>query len=100
MFTSSPAARPALGLDPRDGTLHIGVTNDIARRIHEHRQGIGSRFVEKYRVTRLVHIGPHEEIAHSIQREKTLKEWPRAWKVRLIERGNPEWEDLHDELNG
>ena len=84
----------------KNGTLYIGVTNDIARRIHEHRQGIGSRFVKKYRVTRLVHIESHEEIAHAIQREKTLKEWPRAWKIRLIEGGNPEWEDLYNVLNG
>ena len=84
----------------RDGTLYIGVTNDIARRVHEHRQGVGSRFVEKYRVNRLVHMEPHGEIADAIQREKTLKEWPRAWKIRLIEGGNPEWEDLYDVLNG
>ena len=84
----------------KNGTLYIGVTNNIARRVHEHRQGIGSRFVEKYRVTRLVHMEPREEIADAIQREKTLKEWPRARKVRLIERGNLEWEDLYDVLNG
>ena len=84
----------------KNGTLYIGVTNDIARRVHEHRQGTGSRLVKKYRVTRLVHIEPREEIAHAIQREKTLKEWPRAWKIRLIERGNPEWDDLYTVLNG
>ena len=89
--TSSLAARTA---------LYIGVTNDIARHVDEHRQGIGSRFVKKYRITLLVHIEPHEEIALAIQREKTLKEWPRAWKIRLIERGNSEWEDLYDILNG
>src|SRR3546814_18874830 len=48
---------------------------------------------------RLVHVEPHEEIAGAIQREKTLKEWPRAWKIRLIERGNPEWEDLYERMN-
>ena len=84
----------------RNGTLYIGVTNDIARRVHEHRQGVGSKFVRKYRVTRLVHMEPHEEVGQAIQREKTLKEWPRAWKIRLIEGGNPEWEDLYDVLNG
>ena len=83
----------------KHGTLYIGVTNDIARRVREHRQGRGSRFVKRYRVTRLVHVETHDEIAHAIQREKTMKEWPRAWKIRLIESGNPEWEDLYDRLN-
>jgi putative endonuclease len=76
------------------------VTNNIARRVWEHRQGRGSRFVEKYGITRLVFVESHEEIEAAIQREKTLKEWQRAWKIQLIERGNPEWEDLYDRLNG
>jgi putative endonuclease len=84
----------------KNGTLYIGVTNDIARRVGEHRQSRGSRFVQKYRVTRLVHVETHEEIERAIPREKTMKEWPRAWKIRLIERSNPEWEDLYDRLNG
>jgi len=83
----------------KHGTLYIGVTNDIARRVWQHRRGLGSRFVKKYRVTRLVHVEPHAEIERAIQREKTLKEWPRAWKIRLIERANPEWDDLYDRLN-
>ena len=82
------------------GTLYIGVTNDIARRVWEHRQGRGSRFVQKYRVTRLVYVETHGEIARAIQREKTMKEWPRAWKIRLIEGGNPEWEDLYERIGG
>jgi putative endonuclease len=84
----------------KHGTLYIGVTNDIARRVWEHRQGRGSRFVKRYRVSRLVYVEIHSEIARAIQREKTMKEWPRAWKIRLIERANPEWENLHDLLNG
>ncbi|GAB4237424.1 MAG: GIY-YIG nuclease family protein [Kiloniellaceae bacterium] len=84
----------------KHGTLYIGVTNDIARRVWEHRQGRGSKFVQKYRVTRLVHVEAHEEIEQAIQREKSLKEWHRTWKIQLIERDNPEWEDLHDRLNG
>lgn len=83
----------------KNGTLYIGVTNDIARRVWEHRQGTGSRFVKKYRVARLVHAEPYEEIERAIQREKTMKEWPRAWKIRLIERANPEWDDLYERLN-
>src|SRR3546814_350097 len=84
----------------KHGTLYIGVTNDIARRIWQHRQGVGSRFARRYRVTRLVHVETHEEIARAIQREKTMKEWPRAWKVRLIERDNPEWEDRQRVVEG
>jgi len=84
----------------KHGTLTIGVTNDIARRVWDHRQGQGSRFVRRYRVTRLVHVDTHEEIACAIQREKTMKAWPRAWKIRLIERDNPDWDDLYDRVNG
>jgi putative endonuclease len=84
----------------KHGTLYIGVTNDIGRRVWEHRQGIGSRFVQKYQVTRLVYVEAHEEIARAIQREKSMKEWSRAWKVQLIERDNPEWDDIYDRLNG
>ena len=69
----------------KHGTLYIGVTNDIARRVWEHRQGRGSQFVKRYRVTRLVHLEPYQEIARAIQREKTMKEWPRAWKIRLAQ---------------
>ena len=84
----------------KKGTLYIGVTNDIVRRIWEHRQGRGSRFVQQHDVTRLAHVETHEDIERPIQREKTMKEWPRAWKIRLIERGNPEWDDLYDRLIG
>lgn len=83
----------------KNGTLYIGVTNDIIRRVWEHRQGRGSKFVRKYEVNRLVHVEQHAQIARAIQREKTMKEWPRAWKIRLIERTNPEWIDLYDRLN-
>ena len=84
----------------KNGTLYIGVTNNIARRVWEHRQGRGSNFVRKYRVTRLVYLETFDEIERAIQREKTIKEWPRAWKIRVVERDNPEWEDLYDRLNG
>lgn len=81
------------------GTLYIGVTNDIARRVWEHRNGKGSEFAKQYRVHRLVYFEPHEDIRLAIQREKTLKEWKRAWKIALIEKDNPEWRDLYEELN-
>ncbi len=83
----------------KNGTLYIGVTSNLARRIFEHRQGRGSRFVQKYRVKRLVYIEPHEDVERAIQREKTMKEWPRAWKIRQIEGGNPEWNDLYEDIN-
>jgi len=84
----------------KNGTLYIGVTNDITRRAWEHRQGRGSRIVQKYRVTRLVYVEVHDDIERAIQREKTMKEWLRAWKLQLIEKSNPEWDDLYDHLNG
>src|SRR3546814_13319596 len=84
----------------KHGTLYIGITNDVARRIWEHRQGLGSRFVKRYGVTRLVYVELHDEIAHAIQRGKKMKEWPRAWKLRLTERDNPVGDDIYDRLNG
>jgi putative endonuclease len=75
------------------------VTNDIGRRAWEHRQGSGSAFTAQYRLTRLVFIERHEDIVTAIQREKSLKHWPRAWKSDLIETLNPGWEDLFDRLN-
>ena len=83
----------------KHGTLYIGVTNDLARRVWEHREGKGSRFTAKHKVHRLVYVEPFEEIERAIQREKTMKEWPRAWKIRQIEKDNPEWDDLYDLLN-
>jgi putative endonuclease len=81
------------------GTLYIGVTNDIARRAWEHRQDKGSAFTSQYRPTRLVFMERHEDIAIAIQREKSLRRWPRAWKLDLIEAVNPGWDDLFDRLN-
>lgn len=83
----------------KHGTLYIGVTSNMARRAWEHREGTGSRFARRYKVHRLVHVEPFGDIVTAIQREKRLKEWPRAWKVQLIEKTNPEWRDLYDVLN-
>lgn len=82
----------------RNGTLYTGVTNDIARRIWEHRQGSGSRFTRRYGIHRLVYLEVHDIAAVAIQREKTLKEWPRAWKLAQIEKDNPDWDDLYEHL--
>jgi len=81
------------------GTLYVGVTNDIGRRAWEHRQGVGSMFTSRYRLTRLVYIERHEEILTAIRREKRFRHWPRQWKLNLIEAQNPSWEDLFERLN-
>ena len=81
------------------GTLYIGVTNDLARRVYEHREGVGSAFARKYGVHRLVHYEVFEDIQNAIHREKRLKKWNRRWKIDLIEAGNPRWDDLHETLN-
>ena len=84
----------------RNGTLYVGVTNDIGRRSFEHRTGQGARFTRLYRVHRLVWMEPYDSITAAIAREKQIKGWNRAWKLRLIERDNPQWIDLHDTLAG
>jgi len=83
----------------RNGTLYVGVSNDLVRRVWEHRQGIGG-FTTKYGVTRLVYFEDTPNVTAAIQREKNLKHWSRAWKIALIERANPEWGDLYDEIAG
>ena len=82
----------------RNGTLYIGVTNDIARRVFEHRQGTASKFTLKYGVTKLVHAEILNSPQDAIQRETNLKKWPREWKLELIEKNNPDWVDLYETL--
>jgi putative endonuclease len=82
----------------RNGTLYIGVTNDIAARLDLHRQGKGSEFVQRYSVYNLVYVESYTHVEEALQREKQLKKWNRAWKLRLIEQDNPEWRDLTDFL--
>ncbi len=81
-----------------NGTLYLGVTNDIARRAWEHREGLVEGFTKRYDLTQLVYAERYEEIATAIQRERTLKHWRRAWKVRLIRKQNPDWNDLYETL--
>jgi putative endonuclease len=81
------------------GTLYIGVTNDLAFRIWQHREGDGSGFCREYGVYRLVHYEVFEDISNAIHREKRLKKWNRRWKIELIEAGNPRWDDLYETLN-
>ena len=77
-----------------NGTLYCGVTNDLARRIAEHRSGTGNSFTRRYNVFRLVWFEPHTDISEAILREKRIKGWRRAWKIDLIESGNPLWHDF------
>ncbi|HWY14898.1 MAG TPA: GIY-YIG nuclease family protein [Rhizomicrobium sp.] len=84
----------------RNGTLYIGVTNDLARRCYEHREGLMPGFTRKYDVNRLVHVESFSDIGLAIQREKRLKKWNRRWKLGLIEKTNPQWLDLYQTLNG
>ena len=81
-----------------NGTLYVGITSDLARRIWEHREGVIEGFTKRYGLKRLVYVEHHDDIRTAIQREKSLKRWPRAWKVRLIRAENPSWDDLHDRL--
>ncbi|MEQ8783790.1 MAG: GIY-YIG nuclease family protein [Roseibium album] len=76
------------------GTLYVGVTNALLKRLYEHREGRGSAFTAKYGAHRLVYFEIHEEIEQAIKREKQIKRWKRAWKISLIEERNPNWDDL------
>ncbi|WP_181706763.1 GIY-YIG nuclease family protein [Chthonobacter rhizosphaerae] len=83
-----------------NGVLYTGVTNDLVRRVFEHRKGTVPGFTRKYGCKRLIWYERHEDIRDAIHREKRIKTWLRAWKVRLILEENPEWEDLWGELVG
>ena len=82
----------------RHGTLYIGVTNSLQKRIDQHRNGEGSSFVKTYGVFRLVYVESYDRADEAIAREKQLKRWKRDWKIELIERENLEWRDLSDLL--
>jgi putative endonuclease len=82
----------------RNGTLYIGYTDDLSRRLIEHRAGVNSRFAAKYGVHRLVYFEAHETRESAWTRERRMKKWLRVWKLELIERFNPGWDDLTDRL--
>jgi putative endonuclease len=82
-----------------NGTLYTGVTSDIARRAWEHRAGLVKGFTKRYGLTLLVYTEFYEDIRDAIQREKNMKHYSRAWKVRLVLDGNPDWRDLYEDLN-
>ena len=82
----------------KDGAIYIGVTNDIVRRIYEHRIKAVPGFTSKYNITRLVWFEIYDDPISAISREKELKKWKRAWKIQLIESQNPQWDDLYESI--
>ena len=82
----------------KDGVTYIGVTNDLVRRIYEHRTKAVPGFTSRYNITRLVRFEIYDDPISAISREKELKKWKRSWKVRLIETQNPEWDDLYESI--
>ena len=83
-----------------NGTLYTGVTNDLIRRTHEHRTHAAKGFTDRYNLERLVWFEQHTDPTEAIEREKAIKKWNRAWKVELIEKDNPNWNDLWPEIAG
>jgi putative endonuclease len=83
----------------KNGTLYVGVTSDLVKRISEHKQNIIDGFTKKYGVHILVYYEIHEDVREAITREKRIKKWNRSWKLRLIEENNPGWRDLYNELS-
>jgi putative endonuclease len=82
----------------KNGTLYIGVTSDLAKRVWEHKNNIVEGFTKEYRVHQLVWFELHKSMESAILREKRLKEWKRKWKLALIERTNPNWQDLYPKI--
>ncbi|WP_457671293.1 GIY-YIG nuclease family protein [Thiolapillus sp.] len=82
----------------RNGTLYTGATSNLIKRVWEHKSNVVQGFTSKYGVHRLVWYELHEDMASAIQREKAIKHWKRAWKIRVIEEKNPQWRDLYPGL--
>src|SRR5258706_5442928 len=81
------------------GTLYVGITNDLVRRVSEHRNDVVKGFTCEHQTHRLVWYEAHSEVCEAITREKLIKKWHRDWKINLIQRMNPEWDDLYDAIN-
>ncbi|MDD5011686.1 MAG: GIY-YIG nuclease family protein [Phycisphaerae bacterium] len=84
----------------RNGTLYIGITNDLLKRVYEHKNNLIEGFTKKYNVHNLVYYEIHNDASVAITREKQLKKWNRPWKIELIENKNPDWKDLYNNLSG
>ena len=82
----------------RNGTLYIGVTSDLIKRVWQHKNKLVPGFTTKYKVNKLVYYEQHSDIVEAIKREKTLKTWLRKWKLQLIEKNNPNWIDLYESI--
>jgi putative endonuclease len=82
----------------KQGTLYLGVTRDLVRRVYEHKEKIIPGFTSRYAVDRLVWFECYDDPTNAIEREKDIKKWRRAWKIRLIEQDNPDWTDLYPEI--
>ncbi len=80
------------------GTLYVGVTNDLPVRTAQHKQGLADSFTKRYKLDKLVYYEVFDDIRDAIKREKQLKEWKRAWKIRLIKTENPEWRDFSEDF--
>jgi putative endonuclease len=80
------------------GTLYIGVTNNLKKRVFEHKSDLVKGSTNKYQIHNLVYFETHNNINEALKREKQLKKWNRAWKIKLIEKDNSEWEDLYDKI--
>ena len=82
----------------KDGTLYVGVTSDLIRRVYEHRSKAVPGFTNRYNLDKLVYFEQHVEPRSAIQREKNVKHWSRAWKIEMIEECNPDWRDLYEDI--
>ena len=83
-----------------NGTLYVGVTSDLVKRVWQHREGLADGFTKRHGVKHLVRYEVHGEILKAIRREKQIKKWERAWKVAMIQKANPRWRDLYAEITG
>ncbi|NKE70580.1 GIY-YIG nuclease family protein [Candidatus Manganitrophus noduliformans] len=83
----------------RNGTLYVGVTSNLAKRVWEHKNALVEGFTNRYRVHHLVYYELHEEMELAISREKQIKKWKRAWKLEMIEKQNSDWRDLSEEVS-
>ncbi len=84
----------------KNGTLYVGVTSDLVKRVYQHKNNLVESFTQKYEVHTLVYYEQHFGAESAIKREKRLKEWQRKWKIVLIEKNNPDWNDLYTEITG
>lgn len=82
----------------KNGTLYIGVTNNLVRRVYEHKEGLIEGFTKKYNVKYLVYYEVYNDMYEAIKREKAMKKWLRKWKIELIKKTNPDWKDLYEEI--